>query len=777
MSDKAPERKWTGARSKKGPEMAGIPENIMGDFWPEAEPGPDGATYGTTRFSPTGSFPVRSCQTFTLVYTVGQFGLDDTGALKLVNRWVGDGGGLQFHDPSALNYVTAKASGNVRLELHAEPYPHQRPWYNGLRITVKGGYLSPGDTITIILGDRSGGSKGLQLQTFCEEDCEFRLLADVCATGVFIPVATHAIRIVAGPVTRWVIVAPTLRRTDEPFSIGIRGEDVWGNASDQLPSTLHISANKPIDGLPASVTPRPGDRSVRLEDLKIGEPDTYRFKLATPNGELLATSNPLVVKSDGRAAYWGDLHGQSGETVGINPIRTYLEFARDVAFLDVTSHQANDFQITNAFWKQINEISKDLNEDGSFTVFPGYEWSGNTPVGGDHNVFFASEGEQIRRSSHALLTDRSDIETDANTLSALFDNLTGRDCVLFAHIGGRPADISAAENPALRTAVEVHSDWGTFEWIMTDAFELGYRVGLVCNSDGHKGAPGACYPGASEFGAYSGLTCFVADTLSRPAIFRAMRQRHHYGTTGCRMHMEVTAQLGSGGGIYAADPRITPIDPIPSKTAWMGDIVYVDGTELDLDVRLETHAPIERVDILNSAQTVTTHRPYAPDPKGRLRLLWQGAEYRGRGRTTHWNGKIKFDTARIQAFKRINYWNLDRHIDLDSPQCLSFDAVTTGNFGGCDLWLEDAQGLVDINTNHTSGTFSLVDITDEETILDAGGLDRKIRLFRLPKKLDQCSFSARTRISLIPDQDNPLWIRVTTEDGYLAWSSPIYVTR
>ena len=188
---------------------------------------------------------------------------------------------------------------------------------------------------------------------------------------------------------------------------------------------------------------------------------------------MLAVSNPLIATEGGPAGYWADLHGQSGETVGIDPLRDYLAYARDVAFLDVTSHQANDFQVTGAFWEHLNTVTAEMNAPGSFVVFPGYEWSGNTPVGGDHNVFFAAEGRAIRRSSLALLADRSDVDTDANTLTDLFSALQGKDCVMFAHIGGRPADISFAEDPRLRTAVEVHSDWGTFEWVMGDAFDLG----------------------------------------------------------------------------------------------------------------------------------------------------------------------------------------------------------------------------------------------------------------------------------------------------------------
>ncbi|MFC3616134.1 DUF3604 domain-containing protein [Lutimaribacter marinistellae] len=753
-----------------------IPDDLMGDIWPKAQPGPDDADYGSTRFSPLGRFPVRSFQSFTLVYTVGEFGLDDTGAIKIVGRWTSDGGGVQFTDPGAMNYVTATASNGVDLYLHAEPFPHQRPWYNGIRVTVKRGYMSPGDTITVILGDRSLGSPGFQLQTFCEAAFEFRVLADVCATGVFLPVSSHAIEIGPGPVTKWVLTAPTLRHAGDSFSLGIRGEDAWGNASDQTPSHLQVTGAG-ITGLPQSVALEPGARAARVDGLRAEAEGTYRLTLQDVEGAVLAVSNPLVVRSSGPRSFWGDLHGQSGETVGINPMRDYLQFARDVAFLDVTSHQANDFQLTNAFWQQINELTAEFNQNGSFVVFPGYEWSGNTPVGGDHNVFFASEGRQIRRSSHALLEDRSDIDTDANTLPELFAALKDEDCVLFAHVGGRPADISRAEDARLRTAVEVHSDWGTFEWIMTDAFELGYRVGLVCNSDGHKGAPGACYPGASEFGAYSGLTCFLADNLTREDVFGSLRRRHHYGTTGCRLHLEVTAHLGKCGGVFAIDPRLEMNEPVPSETAQMGDIVRTTGDHLDLSVLVEAPSPIERVDILNGAAIVRTLRPHDAEPDGRLRVVWQGAEYRGRGRTTRWRGKISFDQARIREMAKINSWNLEREFEIVSERSIAFDAVTTGNFGGCDIWLDRDEGTVSIKTDLVSSSLELSRITGDDTIIEAGGLDRKLRLFRLPRIMDRRNLQEDLTLQLNPGRDNPIWVRVVTEDGFVAWSSPIYVTR
>lgn len=766
--------------------MVGIPEDLMGDVWPEAVPGREGADYGSVAFSPEGRFPVRSFQTFTVEYIVGEYGIDDTGAIKIVQRWTGDQGPVQFDDPAAPNYVTATASNGVRIALYAEPYPHQRPWYNGLRATVEGGFMRPGDKITIVYGDRSGGSPGYRMQTFCEAAFEFKVLADPCATCTFIPVSSHAIEVGPGPVENWVLVAPTLRRIGEAFSLGVRAEDKWGNATDDLSGValpLRVEASGAVAGLPAEAVYADGARSVQVSGLTVDAPCTTHFVLMDANDRELARSNPLVTRGDGSATYWGDLHGQSGETVGINPMAHYLGFARDVAFLDVTSHQANDFQLTNAFWAEINRLSAMFNVDGSFVVFPGYEWSGNTPVGGDHNVFFRNEGRQIRRSSHALLTDRSDLETDAPTLTDLFAGLQDEDCVLYAHVGGRPADISYADDPRLRRSVEVHSDWGTFEWILTDAFALGQRVGVVCNSDGHKGAPGACHPGASEFGAYSGLTCFEAERLDRDGIFAAMRARRHYGTTGCRLHLDVEATLAEGSVRHAEDPRLGGLEPPEvCGLARMGDIVTTPGERAELRVACAAHAPIERIDVFNGPELMATRRPYHAEALGgRVRVIWQGAAYRGRGRQVHWKGQITVNGPSITRMAKLNAWNHERPFHQVDAHTVAFDAVTTGNFSGCDLWLNGGtDGQLQITWDHGTGTFDLSDIGLEDQVLDAGGLDCKVRVFRLPEQMDHERMGEMTvevPVSLEAGRDNPLWVRVTTEDGHRAWSSPIYAVR
>ena len=244
-----------------------------------------------------------------------------------------------------------------------------------------------------------------------------------------------------------------------------------------------------------------------------------------------------VVENTALLPYWGDLHGQSEETIGTNSARDFYEFGRDKAFLDVCVHQGNDFQITTEFWKHLNELSAEFNEDGRFTVFPGWGVVGNTGLGGDRNVLHMQEGRQIHRSSHALVNDLSDVTTDPNSAADLFEDLKGEDCTVFAHIGGRYADIKMAHDNQLERSVEVHSAWGTFEWLIQDAFEQGYRVGILSNSDGHKGRPGASHPGATKFGSYGGLSHVGTRTLpgrDHGGVPQAPPLRHHRLPDGVR---------------------------------------------------------------------------------------------------------------------------------------------------------------------------------------------------------------------------------------------------
>src|SRR6185436_6677726 len=152
-------------------------------------------------------------------------------------------------------------------------------------------------------------------------------------------------------------------------------------------------------------------------------------------------------------------------------------------------------------------------------------------------------------------------------------------------------------------------------------------VGFVANSDGHKGRPGASHPGASTFGAYGGLTCVLAESLTREAVFEAIRERRCYGVTAAqRIHVELSVNgLPMGGEARARGP-VT----IRGRVVGTGDL--------------------ERVDVFRGLEVVATVSPYRlEDVEGsrRYRVAWAGSRVRGRDRLTRWDGTLSLSAGRV----------------------------------------------------------------------------------------------------------------------------------
>jgi hypothetical protein len=350
---------------------------------------------------------------------------------------------------------------------------------------------------------------------------------------------------------------------------------------------------------------------------------------------------------------------------------------------------------------------------------------------------------------------------------------------VFAHIGGRYADIKVAHDQRLEKGVEVHSAWGTFEWLIHDAFEQGYRVGILSNSDGHKGRPGASHPGSTKFGAYGGLTCVLAPAFTRAGIMQGLRQRHHYGTTGNRVILDTRIKLESDAELFDDDPRLGNVGSRTVRSAIMGDILRSDAVSATFSIDVHGTAPVERIDIRNGLDTLEVYRPYAEADLGRrIRVIWEGSEYRGRGRETIWDGYAELSDNAFESLTPINRFNLDKRFEQSAPGRVDWSALTTGGFGGFEAILQDASaGSLEINTALIQQSFAVDSIGRDELIFENGGIERRIRVFRLPDINPHRALRIEREIPLLDDRDNALYVRVTFEDGHYAWSSPIYLFR
>ncbi len=731
---------------------------------------------GAIALSPRGPFVAGAHAELTLTYTAGTFGIDDTGMMKVSWRTTSDMGKPQFDRPNAANYTTVEASNGAKLDIWFDRL-NIRPYANTVLVRLSRGYLRAGDTLTLRLGDRRQGSPGFRLQTNCEERFPLKTAVDAFATYEFTELPVQpCINLVPGPLARWKAIWPSLVIAGEPFRLAILAEDIWGNPT-AAERELTLIASQHIDGLPATVHLTRGDVPLILDPLVARHPADIELRVLA-DGEEVARANPLrVVSAAPLRRYWGDLHGQSGETIGSGTAKAYFQYARDKACIDIVGHQGNDFQITDAFWKELNTLFGEFDAPGKFVCVPGYEWSGNTGMGGDRNVFFRHEGRPIRRSSHILVEGCASSEPIFRA-DELFRALQGEDALVIAHVGGRYADIKFAHDARLERAVEVHSTWGTFEWLLHDAFEKGYRVGVVCHSDDHKGRPGATRPGASTFGAIGGLTCYFMRELTRDALFEALRQRHHYGTTGTRLFLDVQGSFAEPVIIFLDDPLHGPAQESATRSAMMGDIVRAHGVPMRFSAEVIGTASIDRVDVLYGLKIAETFRPYAKNDLGRrVRVLWQGAEYRGRGRETLWQGKLRLLDNRVQRFAPVNFLNPERQVrETIRGQGLEWISVTTGNLAGIDLWLDQPrEGSIEIETNVVSGRIDLQSLDEQTVGLDGGGLDRRISIYRLPEQDWSRHLTLEHTVQHAGTADLPVYVRVTQSDGHQAWSSPIYL--
>jgi hypothetical protein len=732
---------------------------------------------GSVRLVPAGPFVAGAYAELTLVYTAGTFGIDDTGMLKISWRTTSDMSKPQFEKPTAPNFTTVEASNGAKLEFWFDRL-NVRPYANTLLVRVGRGYLRQGDTLTVRLGDRRQGSPGYRLQTNCEELVELRTSVDAFATYEFTELPEQpGFALVPGPAASWKAIWPSLAVVGEAFRLAIVAEDIWGNPTTQAERTLALVPSQPLRGLPASTIIKPGDGPRVFDHLVADAAGDVDLRIIA-DGQELARANPLrVVRRAPLRRYWGDLHGQSGETIGTGTADSYFRYARDKAFIDIVGHQGNDFQITDAFWAELNRHTAEFDSPGRFLCLPGYEWSGNTGMGGDRNIFFRREGRPIRRSSHILVQGQT--STDAvYTADELFRALRGEDAVVIAHVGGRYADLKYAHDARLERAVEVHSTWGTFEWLLHDAFALGCRVGVVCHSDDHKGRPGATSPGASTFGAIGGLTCYLMPELTREALFRALRGRRHYGTTGTRLFLDLRGTFAQPVTTFEEDPAVASGREFTVQEAGMGDIVRPGAVPMRLSVEVVGTAPIERVDVLHGTQVVRTVRAYsAADLGRRVRLLWEGAEFRGRGRETMWRGKLTVVGNRIARFRPVNFLNPERTVEEMMPgTALAWTSVTTGNIAGIDLWLDEARsGTLVLDTNVVSGQVELASLAEGAVTFDGGGLARRLSVYRLPEENWSRRVAFDHVVTYPGGADFPVYVRITQADGHQAWSSPIYL--
>ncbi|MEM7347728.1 MAG: DUF3604 domain-containing protein [Chloroflexota bacterium] len=708
-------------------------------------------TLGYATIEPNTPVIAGSHGTWVITYTVGSYGLDSGGQVKIARRWVSDWGTPQFDDPQGDGYCTAVTDGDAKLAVSWQPLGHIRPKTPSIVMTVYDGSLAPGDTITITLGDTSQGSPGLRAQTYLESHFGFFVLVDPTNSTDPRPITeSPTIAIVAAEMRDLACLVPSQAPLNTPVEIFVKGEDQWRNPT-KVPGEVHFAwvgtGTVTIEGN-TLMAQQPGSGYVQA---------TY--------GEFSCRSNPLTFYEAAPATqrYWGDLHAQTAETVGVGSEDEYFTFGRDWARLDFTSHQGNDFQISDAYWQHLNDTTKQYHEDGKFVVFPGYEWSGSSPTGGDHNIFYRREGYPILRSSHWLVPDVPETDlTPAHPADVFYAKMKQAvpldDVIVCMHVGGRYANMRDFFDEELISLVEVVSCWGVFEWMLWDAFDKGYIVGVMCNSDGHHGRPGAEGSGMTDFGIQNGLTCVQASAQTRDAIFDALKNRTCYGTTGARMVLDFSG------------------DEHP-----MGTVIPNHSYALELTASVTGAGPLESLQLFCGKTVIQEVRPTTFETltqSNHIRISWQGSRERGRQRRATWDGTIKAEGCTFTSVELFSFDVISDGIIEQSATEVVFRSRTTGDRDGLDLILDDAtSGTLIFDSAAGKISVNLSELTDEapRQTFDFGGVDMQVIIERYPAETSTLTLNLTETVTPPEDALTPYFVKATQVDGQMAWASPIYV--
>jgi hypothetical protein len=572
----------------------------------------------------------------------------------------------------------------------------------------------------------------------------------------------------AGSVQRLEALWPSEAVAGETTWLLVKAKDKWGNPAASYAGEIRLDGSG-LRGLPRSYRFAPEDRGYhRFDGIQVPSSGEFVVSVAdVADADLATTSNTMVVMEDPQLRlFCGDLHGQHLRDSAT--VEQYADYARGFGGAEFMSWAKNDFHVTQQDWDDIQQASAAFDEPGRFVVFPGYEWSGTTGRGGDHNVIYLHEEGVLHRSGYVEEDLRGyDPVTDRYSVDSLLSSLDPAQVFVMPHIGGRRANLDFFD-ARFMPFIEIYSDHGQFEWFLKEALERGLVAGFVASSDDAYGKLGDSIPGDRLFAVHGGITCVYASDLSRAALWRAFKARRVYGTTGERIQLRFKA-----------------------GRHWLGEEIRAAGP-VTFSIAASGTTGIDRIDLFRGSEIVRSYRGRPRTPADRVKLVWRGAASRERARQTIWQGTVAVTKGRIAGF---DGYRLDYPLELleqEEGQRIRFDTITAGDEDGVIISL-DAPVSADLtidgtvrarnqfgedagNSRRLSFTVPLAELTESETVFDAGGVDREVAIRRFGSGYPRV---VRADWTVPADEagTGAYWVRVLQDDGATAWSSPIFVRR
>ena len=599
--------------------------------------------------------------TWTVTYEVGSSGVQRGGSIRvqLPDTWHAarrnSANRLQATDPTDDHYVSARASrSDVRLLTEVEDESpnflvktdrrsidgRQERYVFVVRVTVEDGDLAAGDTIDVVYGDTSGGSRGMRAAIVNTTPEPILVAVDRSGSGDHELLSDRPTIVSRSAVaTELLVTGPSTLVVGESALLHLAVVDIYANPVTSFRDDVSLRVVQGNVDLPAAVELDEG-RGYGTVAFTPRSAGLIRVKADTRDGLIQARGNPMQVFDSAPAdrIFWGDLHSHtrhSWDGVGVGDAA--FEYARYVSGLDfyaVTDHTSRRDQdgFTHGFgpwaWDEYTAATDAHNAPGTFATLHGYEASFGAPYG-HHNVFFRSD-------AGPLLNER--------TLPDLWAKLEAGEALTIPHHTGKfPLGVTSdAHHPELRRNFEIYSGHGLSEaynpahplapenvvftnssisaypgFSAQDAWIDGLVLSAIGASDDHRS-----HPGQPHFG----LAAVTAPELTREAIFDGLYERRSYATTGARILLDFRvndAPMGAETSAESQEPvaisagasdgtvgRIRPTSRLPRLS------VSVHGTDI-----------IESVEVLRYSEPDGGFTVIADFQPNALDFDWSGADH------------------------------------------------------------------------------------------------------------------------------------------------------
>ena len=536
--------------------------------------------------------------------------------------------GAQADRPADDGYVTVYAPDGTPLALT----PAGRDGTFALRVPGTG--LSAGTVLTVTLGDRSGGGRGIEATRVRMLNKFFVLFLAHDPTGAVarqtlpswsvdgtgrgpeptaesgatwternqhLIVAACSMHVLGGPILRLRVYGPSQATPGEPIDLVVRPEDPYSNLSYQSVAEVRVT----LDGrdLPAAVEPVPDSTCVRVRVQLDGEA-VCRLVVTDRASGCAGTSNPIACASEPvqPRVLWGMIHGHTEMSDGTGTLDAYFHQIRHEAGLDFAAPGDHDhlWETSDAMWQTTCDAVARWHDPGRFVTLLGYEWAKWRKNGdGDRNVYYRDDHRPMYRSDEGCCPAPPD----------LFAALGDETAMVIPHHTGHAGNFCdwKDHDPTPERLVEIYQIRGSYETsaeagnpvpeacgaepiadgYVSRALALGWRVGFTAGGDDHLGHAGTEFPGGHD-GYKAGLMAVEADACTRDAIWDALWNRRVVATTGPRLLLTYQLNGRRMGSELAADPDLARCRRL--------DITY-HGT-----------ADVDRIDIIRNNDVVHTTR-------------------------------------------------------------------------------------------------------------------------------------------------------------------------